>query len=236
MLNWMAAALVGLGAVLGGSAEPVRAGDQPVVVELYTSQGCSSCPPADALLTKLAGREDVIALALHVDYWDYIGWKDVFGKKAHTTRQKGYARAARARTIYTPQLIVAGQDHVVGFRPMEVADLIMAHKARPDAVRLAARRNGGLIVIRAEVVGPAPGRMVVQLARFTPNETVQIDRGENAGKTLTYSNVVKSWDTLGEWDGQAPLSMEVEAPDQSPAAVIIQKADYGPVMAAARLN
>ncbi|WP_241524105.1 DUF1223 domain-containing protein [Oceaniglobus indicus] len=231
----MAAALAGVGA-LCGFGTPVPAGENPVLVELYTSQGCSSCPPADELLTRLAGRDDVIALALHVDYWDYIGWKDIFGQKAHTARQKGYVRAAQGRTIYTPQLIVGGQDHVVGYRPMEVADLLMAHKARPDAVHLALHRENGKVVITAEMASAEPGEMWVQVAVFIPRETVHIERGENAGKTVVYSNIVRSLDKVGDWDGTAPLSIAVDAPADAPLAVIIQRADYGPVLAAARLN
>ncbi|WP_102110036.1 DUF1223 domain-containing protein [Oceaniglobus roseus] len=232
MLKWMAAALV----ALAGTQAMAQAEDQPVVIELFTSQGCSSCPPADDLLTKLAGRDDVIALALHVDYWDYIGWKDVFGDPVHTKRQRGYARAAHSNTVYTPQLIVEGKDHVVGYRPMEVMDLIQKHRDNPDAVQLIATRDGGVILIKAKVVGQVGNRMRVQLAEFTPQETVEIKRGENAGKTIAYSNIVRSWRTVGEWDGAAPLSMAVKPVTDNPAAVIIQEADYGPVVAAARIE
>ena len=101
---------------------PAAAGDgSPVVLELFTSQGCSACPPADALLTEYAPRDDVIALALHVDYWDYIGWKDTFGDPAHTTRQKGYAAAADRSFVYTPQMVVDGQGQIKGVKPSQVA-------------------------------------------------------------------------------------------------------------------
>jgi len=231
MRNLMAAAMI----VTAGWGGMAQAGDQPVVVEFYTSQGCSSCPPADELLGQLAQRDDVIALALHVDYWDYIGWKDSFGKAAHTKRQKGYAKAAGERTIYTPQLIVGGKDHVVGFRPMELADLIQKHRAAPDRVVMTVVRTGDRLSIKAKVANGPVHRMVVQLARFSPKETVAIERGENAGHTFTYHNVVRDWATVGEWDGMAPLSLSVPAPD-GPAAVIIQEAGYGPVVAAARLK
>jgi hypothetical protein len=108
---------------------PSLAQDRPVLVELFTSQGCSSCPPADALLHKLARRDDVVALALHVDYWDYIGWKDTFAKAAHSARQRAYAREAGRRMVYTPQMIINGADHVVIGRPISTA---------PDPVRAVA--------------------------------------------------------------------------------------------------
>ncbi|WP_226782568.1 DUF1223 domain-containing protein [Oceaniglobus trochenteri] len=231
MARWIAAAMV----ALSGWGTMAQSGDLPVVVELFTSQGCSSCPPADELLRQLAGREDVIALALHVDYWDYIGWKDKFANPAYTKRQKHYARAAGARTIYTPQLIVGGKEHVVGYRPMEVADLIQAHRARPDRVTLSAVRNGNRAIVTARAVGAVPGAMVVQIARYTASETVNIEQGENAGNTFTYANIVRDWSTVGEWDGSAPLALDVAVPE-GPAAVIIQEAGFGPVVAAARLN
>ena len=218
-----------------GLGHTVQAGDQPVVIELYTSQGCSSCPPADKLLGELAGRPDVIALALHVDYWDYIGWADKFANPAFTKRQKYYAKAAGARTIYTPQLIIGGKDHVVGYRPMEVADLIQSHRAAPDQVRVTAIRNGAIVRVEAQVVGRVTGMMVVQLARFSPKETVEIQRGENAGNTYMYHNIVREWAVVGEWDGSVPLSLDVDAPS-GPAAVIIQQVGHGPVVAAARID
>lgn len=220
-------------AAVGGS--PALSGEQPVVVELYTSQGCSACPPADNLMGQLAKRDDVIALALHVDYWDYIGWKDIFGSPAHTKRQKSYAKAAGVRTIYTPQLIVGGKEHVVGFRPMELSDLIQAHRAAPDRVKMTAVRQGAVVAITAQVIDGSTMQMVVQLVRYSPKEVVQIDRGENADNTFTYHNVVRDWSVVGEWDGAAPLNLEVPTPE-GPAAVIIQQAGMGPVMAAARLN
>lgn len=116
---------------------------EPVVVELYTSQGCSSCPPADALLHELAARDDVLPLALHVDYWDYIGWKDKFARREHTRRQKGYARAGGRRMIYTPQMIIMGQEDVVGADAMQVESAIQKHQKQPRPVSLKLRRDGG---------------------------------------------------------------------------------------------
>lgn len=209
----------------------------PVVVELFTSQGCSSCPPADALLAELASREDVIALALHVDYWDYIGWKDSFADPAFTRRQKAYAHAAGARTIYTPQMVVQGQEHLVGLRAMELADLIRAHGTQPAPIRISLERVGRSLRIRAEAPASPFGRdLVVQLVRYTPEEVVEIAHGENAGRRINYANIVTSWQALGEWDGSAPLAMEARADDNSPAVVILQEEGPGEIVAAARLR
>lgn len=211
--------------------------DQPVVVELYTSQGCSSCPPADALMTELAARDDVIALALHVDYWDYIGWKDTFARPQFTQRQKGYAKAAGHRTIFTPQMVIEGSDHVVGFRPMEVANLIAGHLASEAATEIRlARAEGGLDVAVAPRPGLVPGRYVVQLVSFTPHEEVEIRDGENAGRTIDYANIVTGWTRLADWDGVAELKLHVADPGPGPLAVILQHEGFGPVVAAAALR
>uniref|UniRef100_UPI002FDA0931 DUF1223 domain-containing protein n=1 Tax=Pontibaca methylaminivorans TaxID=515897 RepID=UPI002FDA0931 len=101
----------------------------PVVVELFTSQGYPSCPPADAMLAELAGREDVLPLALHVDYWDYMGWKDTFASPENTARQRGYAAAGERKMVYTPQMVINGADHLVGTRFRDISALIDRHKA-----------------------------------------------------------------------------------------------------------
>lgn len=207
----------------------------PVVVELYTSQGCSSCPPADALLDKLATSRDVLALGLHVDYWDYIGWKDSFASPAYTKRQKAYATAAGHRSVYTPQMIIAGQDHVVGNKPGKVNDLIEAHKKTRSAIAISMQRKGNSVVINVESSG---GRddMIVHLVRYTPKENVAIKRGENAGRTVTYSNIVDDWDVLAEWDGRKPLQIKAPAKGDNPVVALVQKAGNGPILAAARIK
>ncbi|MBQ4826872.1 DUF1223 domain-containing protein [Leisingera sp. HS039] len=220
-----------------GLALPVygQSAAEPVVVELYTSQGCSSCPPADALLHELAARDDVLPLALHVDYWDYIGWKDQFAKPSHTKRQKGYAHAGGRRMIYTPQMIIMGQDDVVGADAMKVADAIGKHQSHPRPVTLSVERNGEELVIRLQPraqMGEA--RLLVQLVRYTPERTVNITRGELAGKTLSYANVVDDWQIAAEWDGAGDLELTVPVPGRQPAAIVVQEASYGRIIAAAR--
>lgn len=230
-----------IGAVAGCLALAGMAAAQetsaPVVVELYTSQGCSSCPPADEIMAQLAKDPRVIALALHVDYWDYLGWKDKFADPKFTARQKAYAKAIRDRMVYTPQMIVQGQDRVVGSRADEVEAAIRQHLGRVSAVRMVAERGeGGRLTIRAEA-DPPPGKTLrVQLVRFRPAQEVAIKRGENSGRKVTYHNIVTSWQVLGDWTGEAPLLMEAEAGGNEPAVVIIQSEGPGEILAAQHLR
>ncbi len=205
-----------------------------VVVELFTSQGCASCPPADEILHELAQRDDVIALALHVDYWDYIGWVDVFGRPENTARQQAYARAAKAKMVYTPQMVVGGVDMMIGSRPMRVMDAIQAHNSQPNLFDVHLTRSGDTLRIMA----PAgePGEYDVQLVRYVALQTVAIGRGENAGRELDYANVVTAWDDLGQWDGTSPLMVSATTTGPEPAVVIIQTSGHGPIVGAAQLR
>ena len=228
----LSATLAAIWIALTGAAV---ADDHPVVVELYTSQGCSSCPPADDILAELADRDGVIALALHVDYWDYIGWEDQFADPAFTARQKDYARAHGKNTVYTPQMIVAGADMIVGVKPMELADRIQAHAARVPPVRVTITRDGARVRIEARAER-FRGRAVVDVIGLIDERTVEITRGENAGRTLTYHNIVSSWTRLGEWDGQGVFRATVQAAEGAPLAVVVQQAGYGPILGAAKVR
>lgn len=215
---------------------PVSAEDRPVVVELFTSQGCSSCPPADEMMNILAGRDDVIALSLHVDYWDYIGWKDEFADPQNAKRQRAYASAAGRRSVYTPEMIVNGKTDIVGAKPMEVAMAIDHHKKDPMTVALSLSRSSGTVRIEAEPIGAPVGAMTVQMLRYKPERVARISRGENAGRTIHYVNVTQDWKKLGEWKGKRPLTLEAEAAGDLPVVVILQAANHGPIIAAARLR
>jgi len=232
--------LAGMLVLLNLSVTPaVQAGGQPVVVELYTSQGCSSCPPADALLEQLAQRDDVIALALHVDYWDYIGWKDSFGDPAYSARQRSYARASGMRTIYTPQMVVAGKDHVIGNEAMKLADLINAHRSKPSEVELQISRNGSKLAISVKSVSSQilPRKMVLQLVHFDPHKDVKITRGENHGRTISYANIVRTWKQIGSWNGRSTKKLTIDLQgNEGPVAVILQTDEHGPIIAAAQLR
>lgn len=213
-----------------------HANDNPVVVELYTSQGCSSCPAADALMHELAKRDDVIGLALHVDYWDYIGWKDPFGDPAHAKRQRAYATEAKRRSIFTPEMVVHGQTEIVGAKPMALSKAIAEQAARTPSVDVDVTRQGDTLSIEAAVLQDVTGPMTVHMLRYTPERSTEIKRGENAGKTLNYANVVEDWTVLGTWGGDAPLSMTAQIIGDKPVVVIVQSRTAGPILAAAVLR
>jgi hypothetical protein len=216
-----------------GLSGVAQAQSQPVVIELFTSQGCSSCPPADALMHELVKRGDVLALSMHVDYWDYIGWKDIFASPENTARQQAYAKAAGRRSVYTPQMIVGGIDSVVGAHPKDVASLIEKHVAQTKDIVLNVERDGDMITIAA--TAKLAGKYEVKYINYTATSTVDIKRGENAGRSITYVNVVSNFSTIHEWDGRQPLAMSAPV-GSGPAAILIQRASHGAIEAAATIN
>ena len=210
--------------------------DNLVVVELFTSQGCSSCPPADRLLAELATHDYVIPLALHVDYWDYLGWKDDFARPEFSNRQRLYAQMWHERTVYTPQMVIQGVSYMVGSRSDEIQRQIM-QAGSPDAkVRLDAQNDGPDLRISLSPVGAAPVEADIHLVRYSPGESVMIERGENAGKTINYVNIVESWETLGRWDGAGPTMVRVSDVAAGQYVVIIQAPGPGEIYAAALLG
>lgn len=190
---------------------PAAATGKPVaVVELFTSQGCSSCPEADAFLGELARRDGVIALAWHVDYWDYMGWKDTLGDPGNTERQEAYRRALGNMSKYTPQMIVNGRHDIVGSHRGEVeARIAQSTDALPVPVSLS--RVDGTILIRVGE-GTARSKANVLLVCFGPPRTVSVRKGENSGRDITYWNAVTGWQTAGMWHGE---EMQVELPMSS---------------------
>lgn len=211
------------------------AATRPVVIELFTSQGCSACPPADALFADLAELDGVIALALHVNYWDYMGWKDKFGSPQNTARQKAYARAAGSRTLYTPQMVVQGQEKLKGHDEPAILAEIARRKAEAAPATVSAERTEETLVVRVQPVAAPVGAADVQLVSYIPSETVEIEKGDNAGQEITYVNIVTSWRTLGTWDGEGPFEVTVDDAPAGPLVVIVQGARMGPVLAAATL-
>lgn len=210
----------------------VLADNKPVVVELFTSQGCSSCPPADRLLRELSEEDGVIALALHVDYWDYIGWQDKFALPQFTKRQKYYAHAMGEKMIYTPQIVVNGQSHVVGSDVQVVRALIEQSSDDGPIVDLSVERNGTAAVVTATGLQAGLPEMDVHLVQYIDEKPVTISRGENSGKTIIYSNIVRSWTNAGRWSGEGKLHLEAPVSQDMPLVVLLQQAGFGPILAA----
>lgn len=209
---------------------------QGLVVELYTSQGCSSCPPADEHLATLVNTPGIIALALHVDYWDYIGWTDTFAQAKFTDRQKRYAHAAGSKMIYTPQIIVNGRDRVEGNQPAKVDKAIARGQGVGQDIHLTLTREGDKVIIKAASDKPVPDGVRIGLVRYISNATVDIQRGENAGLSVTSHNIVTSWDDIGGWVGDQPLEMSVKVAGKAPIVVIIQAEGPAEILAAAVLK
>jgi hypothetical protein len=203
----------------------------PVVVELFTSQGCSSCPPADAFLTDLAHqRRDVLPLAFHVTYWDSLGWKDPYSLDAATARQREYARHLGGDDgVYTPQIVVDGTTGFVGSNRGEGLGVIAAAVRKPVPVSVA--HDGRTLLIR---VGAGAGQAQVLLVGFDRAHETHIGRGENGGRTLLESNIVRSLTPIGGWSGSA-VELRQPPPAGEGFAVLLQAAD-GRIIGAARLD
>jgi hypothetical protein len=220
-----------------GSAATAGGTKSPVVVELFTSQGCSSCPPAEAFLGELAKRKDVIALEFHVDYWDYIGWKDHFAKPEFTARQKRYVRSLKSRYSYTPQMVIDGRTHVVGSHRGEVEDLIRKYRAdERGGPAINVSRKGDMLKIQVESAR-ADAKYDVVLVTFDRPHVTQVRRGENRGKRLKNYNVVREVVPLGTWDGK-PATYEVSLDGKEGdggCAILVQKDGQGPVLAAVKM-
>ncbi len=220
-----------LGLLMGG---PVLAqSSQGVLVELFTSQGCSSCPPADAVLEKLTQRAGVIPLALHVDYWDYIGWADTFAQEKFTNRQRKYAAANHQGMVYTPQMIVAGGARVKGF---DGAEALAEIAAVNNLVTLNLQRSGDEVVISARANGQLSGDFLVDMVRYRPKSTVRIVRGENEGREIAYHNIVTEWENIGTWTGQGGLNLRARAVGDAPVVIIVQRKGPREVLATAVLK
>jgi hypothetical protein len=208
-----------------------HAGERPIVVELFTSQGCSSCPPADALLLQLAQRPDVLALAFHVTYWNGLGWRDPFSLDSATQRQREYQHLMHTGTIYTPQMVVDGRIDVVGSDRSGVAAALTAARAHAGAhVPLdIARTPDGLRI----TVSAGAGEANLLLIGYDLRHTTPVARGENAGARLTEANIVRSQEVLARWQGR-PLSLMAPILVSDRVAVILQAPD-GRILGAAVL-
>lgn len=203
--------------------------EHPAVVELYQSQGCSSCPPADAVLNALADRRDVLALSFAVTYWDQLGWKDTFASPAFTQRQWDYARAAGRGDVGTPQMIINGRGAVNGGSQADV----------DAAVRRFARSTAEPVInsdTRSVTMGSGKGHAILWLVRYDPRTIqVPIRAGENSGRTVAHRNIVRQLIRLGSWSGASASYRLPGSPPGLVSAVIAQQAVGGPIIAARRI-
>ncbi|MEM9811300.1 MAG: DUF1223 domain-containing protein [Pseudomonadota bacterium] len=219
-------------------AAPAQA-EPAVVVELFTSQGCNSCPPADAFLGDIADEPGVIALGFHVDYWDYLGWRDTFAQRAFSERQQSYVGMAdrsaikqRLKGRFTPEIVVQGTSSLIGHDRLGVAASVVAHAKQPAVASLSLTRSGEEIAVVYEA--RAAESVALMLARVLPVAQVVIERGENAGKTLTYHRVVTELVKLADLPGDGAHSVTVSV--DGPVVVFAQAGPGGPILAASEID
>ncbi|HLI12166.1 MAG TPA: DUF1223 domain-containing protein [Alphaproteobacteria bacterium] len=230
----LGATVIGLaGSSLAATSKP------PVVVELFTSQGCSSCPPADAYLGELAQRPGIVALAFHVDYWDYIGWKDPFASPASTARQQRYKEALGNRFLYTPEMVIDGRADATGSDRASVSKLLRAEEARGGKIPVTVVETAEDKYQIEIPAAPFPGEATVWMALFDKEHTTAVAAGENDGRHLREFNVVREFRPLGRWRGKAlQIPVDMTLTPANGCAVLLQ-ADarpgdgQGPILGAA---
>lgn len=228
-----------------GHADPA---DKPLgVVELFTSQGCNSCPPADALFAELATEKNIVALAYHVDYWDYLGWQDTLSRKENTERQYDYMRAFGGRSVYTPQAIINGRTHVSGASRTAVTGALDGMEKAGEGMRVGiriSRAGDGVMIDAGDAIGPgeASAKAHVVIVYFDPPRTIAIGKGENGGRKMTYWNAVSDIQTAGMWHGKAQRYElpESEIDKKGGCAVLLQSVGRdglpGPILGAALIR
>ena len=215
------------------TSQPAAAAEPRAVIELFTSQGCSSCPPADKLLGELAHDPSLVALSLPVDYWDYLGWKDTLAQHGHSNRERAYATARGDREVYTPQVVVNGIVPVLGSdrAAIERAIAQTRHSAAPLTLPVTLSVTDGKVTVNVPAAKTEHGSAEVWLCPITSKAQVAINRGENSGHTLAYTNVVRRWVKLGDWSGKAETfsvpvanlaNAEISLSDIDRVAVLVQ--------------
>jgi hypothetical protein len=221
------------------AATDSKAANEPVcVVELFTSQGCSSCPPADRLLSTLAHEANKIALTFPIDYWDYMGWKDTLAEPAFTARQKAYAAARGDGHIYTPQAVINGLVDIVGSDRAAIEHAAASYKGYDGALTIPMRLRETDGVLHISIAAGEGGPANVYVLRVIRSHTVVVGRGENSGRNLTYTNVVRAMRKIGEWNGTAQdfSLMELRSNEEG-YVVLLQKGSLekpGAILAAAK--
>jgi hypothetical protein len=229
-----------LGMLCAGLAMPALIGrasaaTTPVLVELFTSQGCSSCPPADKLAGELMGQPNVTVVSLNVDYWDYLGWKDTLAKPEYTKRQMDYAHSRGDMSVYTPQMIINGAAHVVGSNGGSVRSAIAEAKSAL-ALNISATESD----IKIDLPKGEAENATLWLMSIASSVNVKIERGENIGKAITYRNVARKLLKVAKWNGAAasiivPRKEMISSEGHSLIAVL-QEGDVGPVMGLGKLD
>ncbi len=235
-MRQLARSLFALGAMLLAPLAQA-ASPAPVVVELFTSQGCPACPPAEALMRELASRDGVIALEFHIDYYDYSGWRDPFADRRFTDRWRHYARALDARYEYTPFMVIAGGAHVVGSERDRVEYQIgMARQAQQAHPRLALDIGPDGAVVTVDGSGPV-GIFDILVVTYDGRHETVVTAGENRGMTLVNVNVVRGFKRIGQWAGEpVRISLRLaELGGDGGCAVMLQQAGGGPIIAAAAM-
>ena len=230
-IRWAATAVLGVTSL--AQADP-----RPAVVELFTSEGCNSCPPAEAYVGELAGRNDVLALAFHVDYWDDLGWRDRFGLSQSVQRQRAYARSLRLSSVYTPEVVIDGRADYVGSNRIGIGNAL---KEKREGVPVILSVGNGEADVRLEAPsGEAPGKKEVGgdvvLVAYLRKAVTAIGRGENAGRTLDEYNIVRAVMRLGRWNGGAQefhAKLSSLPQDATDVAVLVQLPGQGAVVGAA---
>ena len=229
-LRWASGTFLGFATL--AHAELAHAEPRPAVVELFTSEGCNSCPPAEAYIGELAGRGDVLALAFHVDYWDDLGWRDRFGLSQSVERQRSYARSLRLSSVYTPEVVIDGRADYVGSNRIGIGNALKEKRAGVPVILTV---GNGEADVRLGSSEQAAGGDVVLVA-YLRKAVSAIVRGENAGRTLDEYNIVRAVVPLGHWDGGARefhAKLAALPQDATDVAVLVQSPGQGAVVGAA---
>jgi hypothetical protein len=237
-----AASWVALGTIMMGALAVQARAEPRAVIELFTSQGCSSCPAADRLAGELAKDPSLVIMSLAIDYWDYLGWKDTLAIPRHSVRQRAYARNRGDRQVYTPQVVINGSVHALGSDKTAIEKAITESRRHPGTLSLpvTVSVNGDQLAVSVPAAKNDRGHGEVWLCALAKAVPVAVGRGENSGRTITYHNVTRRWVKLGDWTGEAKTwtakISELKAEGVDAAAVIVQggSADNpGPIFGAA---
>ena len=223
-----------------GKAQKMKA-----VIELFTSQGCSSCPPADKLLESYIKRKDVIALTMPVDYWDYLGWKDTLASPHYSARQRSYARSRGDRNVYTPQIVINGTTHAIGSDRQAINRLIKVTNARlsPQYIGVKMWTKGDTLMVQTQQApkGMRPTKGTIWLALVKKSQEVKVKRGENGGRNLVYHNVVRELTPVGKWSSDKTVTLTLPKDPlmgrgSDGCTILLQEGETGPILGAAEIK